>query len=320
MQATTELIKISPRKSIKVLTTPRGGVCALDGKVALSVDYSGQEIRTGAAASGDEVMVNSLLSPKTITLSGGRIVKNPDSDIHTLTACNVCYRDKLLDKPKELWVSEADSLIVNNKGDSARQMGKKFNFTALYLATPQTFSTLLFVPLETAEGWVSNFKALYSGYYSWAMKVGKVAEVRGYARTSWIERQRWVADGNAKGAGDSPLRNGVNHLIQGECANQMKSAWVRIADEVIGTKVEFLPPVHDEANFLVPGEYYLDIDKSEWKGDLLVKPYYTFSEEAVYWKQTISKIMEDVQTECFQSMNSPVTGAVDANLAPYWKH
>jgi hypothetical protein len=71
-----------------------------------------------------------------------------------------------------------------------------------------------YVKVEVADKWIKNHKLTYRTFHEWSEEIAGLSEARGWSRNRQ-GRIRWVAEDNAKGAGSSPGRSGVNHQIQG---------------------------------------------------------------------------------------------------------
>ena len=303
---------------MKILAHPRMPFCAPKGKLIVEIDYSGQETRIAAALSKDKKMTEAFLVEPTIKGPDGKLYDNPYSDLHTLTSVYCIDPAWFEGIPDHLWVSRSREVPPGQKV-CPRQRGKTLNFATNYLATARSIAEGNHVSLKTAEEWEKNHKSTYPGYYQWAAEQGRIASARGFAINS-RGRWRFIDEANAKGAGESPERNAVNFLVQGFASDMTKEADLLCEREFRGTDVVCLLAVHDALVFEIPGYAELDEEKSKVKDGVHTKLAFKANKEAEEIAARIVQIMEDVETQMFRDVGSPVPGKAEAGISLYWSH
>lgn len=311
-------------KKIKFEINPRYGICAPEGFVIVSLDYSGQELMLAAALSEDPILLTSFRSPEKLPGPDGKLYYNPDADLHTLTTKACCFPeiykdDKGEDLPWWRWRDIGDTT-------GCRKFGKIKNFGAIFGQSAKAVSELNYVPLERAIEWDKNHKQLWNVYFNWAEEVGHLGAARGWIETPWLGRIRCVSESNAKGSGESAEILACNHKIQGSAADMTKVASIRCQNYIRNPKnqrdmpelkdVKLLGVVHDELLFMGPGSCYLDIENSKFKNDICIKPKWVSGPTP--WVEPLRQIMIDSETE---ALNGILTGRVgDAEPCRYWSH
>lgn len=302
---------------MKILAHPRMPFCAPKGKLIVECDYSSQELRIGAALSKDQKMTNAFLAPEFIEVSGEKY-PNPTADLHSISSIYCINPGWFENTPENLWVKRSKEVPPGQKC-SPRDYGKRLNFAEIYLATPRSIAELNHVSVKTAEEWDKGHKETYRGYYEWAAEVGKIASARGFAINA-RSRVRYCDEANSKGAGESTERNAVNFNIQGFAADCTKQADLECEREFRGTDVVCLLAVHDALVFEIPGYAELDEEKSKVKDGVYTKLAFKANKEAEEIAARIVQIMEDVETQMFRDVGSPVPGKAEAGISLYWSH
>lgn len=322
MNVITELRRAGAKVHLSM--TARAGFAAPPGHVIASVDFSGQELFIAGWTSQDEKILNSFLVPENLPLLGpdgkqlekdGKLLtyKNPDSDLHTITAQSCCFPHLFEGQPIEKWVSIAkDKSLIKQKG-SPRDYSKRTNFGILYMQTAKAMSELYHFPEATCAEWIKKHEQTYVGFHRFAKEIGNLSQARGWSRNP-DGRIRYVGEDNAKSAGASPARSGVNFQIQGYGASQIKLSEMYLQEFFIGTKARLCILVHDELVCVVPGRVLLNEEKSLLENGVY-KPIYEPDEEAKYWASSIQKIMEDAQKETF---GGTLEGRAESTIAPVW--
>ena len=142
---------------------------------------------------------------------------------------------------------------------------------------------------------------------------------RGYAITE-CHRHRWVDEANSKGSGESTERNAVNAMIQSYCADITKQADIELRRLFKGTDIHCLLAVHDALVFEAPGSAVINWDESKCVDGVWTKLKFNVSDEAKEIAAQIVKVMQDVETEMFSRLGSPIQGAAEAGISLYWNH
>lgn len=110
------LEQITDEHYVKLLLTPRHGIVAPKGYSIVSLDFKNQEIYIATWLSQDPKFLTVFSEPETITVDGIEY-KNPDADLHTLTAAYCCFPQLFSGQPKHLWREIADNPdLIKQKG------------------------------------------------------------------------------------------------------------------------------------------------------------------------------------------------------------
>jgi hypothetical protein len=308
----------------------RQAFVAPDDWAVLSCDYGNQELYIAAFESKDTAMLKAFSDSKTLPLldaSGQPMFKdgqqifypNPHADLHCLTAVFCCFPRLFEGRPEYEWVriSKDETLIVQ-KG-CARDYGKKTNFGIAYMQTAQAMAQLNYVREEECAQWIKAHQSLYPEFHAWAQEKAGFSNARGWVENS-LGRIRWTAEDNAKKAGASPARSGVNHCIQSMAAEQAKLALWKISERLEKEPLAFRPKlsmlVHDEIIVIVPGKLILDETKCMYDGVTFV-PVYRPDEDVKYWAKELQTLMEEAQAETF---NWELPGKADPSTSRFWAH
>lgn len=292
--------------------------CAPSGYLLVEADYSGQELRIGAVLSKDETMVEAFTAPDKLLTEDGREYDNPYADLHAMSGITCIDPDWFIGIPVEDWVKRSRECRPGQTKDP-RSNGKTLNFASIYLSTAKSIAERNCISLETAKEWESRHRKSYKTYYDWAAEVGRIAVARGYAINT-EGRIRWVDEANSKGSGESTERNAVNFLVQGMAADMTKEADIRLREAFRGTGIKGLLAVHDALLFKIPGTYEILWDESEQKNGVWTKLKYKINKEAEEIGNKIIAIMEEVETEMFSYLGSPIKGKADIGIKPFWSH
>lgn len=298
----------------KINITPRGGLIAPPGYSIAAVDWSGQEAMIGAYYSGDKHMLDIFRQPT--HLESGE--KNPQADIHCINAMNCTHPHLFKGVPPEKQVKVAkDPTLIREKG-CARDWAKPLQYGIQYLESAQSMSERYHIPKTRAEEWIGNHSKLFPKYHDWVGRQQKLAEERGWARTP-DGFMRLVKEDNAKQAGSSPGRSGVNMLIQAAGSSMAKRALSRIFRELNIEVIQLINAVHDEIVILVPGETTIDLENSKYSDDgkTILDPTFCPAEEAITLANQVADVMKRVEEEWFEGL---MEGRVEIDLAPYWAH
>ncbi len=166
----------------------RNFICADDGKVLLSLDFSQIELRVGAFYCRDEKMLKTYRN---------------DGDIHAQTTSvifNIRF-NQAIDKNAEHYKER-------------RTIAKNCNFGVFYGLFPRglqrtlKFKAGLDKSLEECTQIIANLKAGYKGLETWQRKVKTNASVRGYSET-YLGRRRYLSSINSADWGKRALHRDV---------------------------------------------------------------------------------------------------------------
>lgn len=188
----------------------RSHFIAAPGKVFLVADYSQVEVRTAAEHSRDPEMLRCY---------------REGIDIHARTV------SALMGKP------------IEDVTDDERQFGKSLVFGCLYGIGPNSFIKYAqkgYGVQKThaeAKNAIDQFKELYSGYFTWAMKQVEEAAQRLWIRTATGKHRKLDRD-NCYGAA-------LNTPIQGAAAECILRAAIRL-DSLLTEREHLCNIVHDE--------------------------------------------------------------------------
>ena len=212
----------------------RNFICADDGKVLLSLDFSQIELRVGAFYCRDEKMLKTYRN---------------DGDIHAQTTSvifNIRF-NQAIDKNAEHYKER-------------RTIAKNCNFGVFYGLFPRglqrtlKFKAGLDKSLEECTQIIANLKAGYKGLETWQRKVKTNASVRGYSET-YLGRRRYLSSINSADWGKKSFaqRCALNTPIKGTAADILKIAITRIL-KGLNERMWIRPilQVHDELVVEVP--------------------------------------------------------------------
>lgn len=194
------------------------------GHVFVSADYSQIELRLLAHLSQDAVLVEAFRSGQ---------------DVHARTA------------------AEIFAVPVETVSADQRREAKTINFGIIYGMGAHRLARSLGIPFKTAQQYIDQYFARYSGIKGYMDGVLEEARQRGYV-TTLQGRRRYVPDLQSKNRQvvSAAERVAINTPIQGTAADLIKIAMVaidrRLQQEKLDTRM--LLQVHDELLFEVPEE------------------------------------------------------------------
>ena len=226
-----------------------------------SIDWAGEELRVGAGLSLDIEMLScyidsgvlSILPDWMLEKLGPAYLKRFRSsvlrDIHSLTASGMA---KLAYEEFER-IRHDEHHPDKDRLKKIRNEAKSVNFLSQYGGGPAKLARKLISKVEVAEEYLAAKKALYHGYESWRADMISDLNRRGYLSTLYGTRRHLynkllTTDNGLKGYLE---RSALNFLIQGVCADYLKSVltvlWKQQTFQRHGAK--FLAPIHDEIVF-----------------------------------------------------------------------
>ncbi len=203
-----------------------------DGKILYSFDYSQIELRVLADFSGDPYLVRAFIE---------------DKDIHGETA-------DILFSGDSLFSATAD---VSETGDR-RRIAKTINFGILYGMSAYGLSKELNIPVSSADNFINDYFAKFSGVKKYLEKTVEQAEKKGYVSTI-LKRRRYFPEISSrdKTRREFARRAATNMPIQGSAADLIKLAMNRIHEYFVREKLKsaMVLQIHDELLFeVVPAE------------------------------------------------------------------
>jgi len=198
-------------------------VSSFEGGCLISGDYSQIELRILAHLSGDKNL-----------LEGFR----QELDIHSLTAALLFGIEK----------ESVDS--------TQRDLAKRVNFGIVYgMSSYGLAKELKITPLE-AQNFIDDYFRRYPGVKDYIDKACDLAEKEGFVKTI-LDRRRRLPDINSSNIQlkEFARRQAINAPIQGSCADLVKTAMLRIYNELNKRKlqVKLIMQIHDELIFDAPG-------------------------------------------------------------------
>lgn len=222
----------------------------LEREVVFSCDYSQEELRLMAAASGDHNMTMCY-------------VGDNKRDVHTMTATGIINFLFARDR-KPLWTYEDYvEVLSRDKKDPTRQYaafirdkrGKPTAFLMAYVGSAIGLARKLIVPIEIAEGFVDGFFRTYPGVKTFQEDTIRFAQKHGFVVTPFGNRKHCdrihdkdggIASGEGRGA--------VNYLMQGTAADILKIALRRYVEQGVRDACQstLFYPVYDELMGSVP--------------------------------------------------------------------
>jgi len=217
-----------------------------DDAVIISPDFSGQELRVGAHATGDE---------NSIACFVGEDLK----DQHTLTAFGICQKQgNEFESYEEM--AAAIEAPANSKHKLAKeyrgQKAKSTNFNTNY-ASPggghYTVGKKLQVSEDVAKDFVKAKSDTFPGIDEWKVNYGALIRKQGYAETFLGVRRHTAKLFKQEGESAHIMRSALNFRIQSSSAEMTKLVMARIwrAGLLERYDAKFYMPVHDELTFSV---------------------------------------------------------------------
>lgn len=192
---------------------------ATPGFQLVGADYSQQELRVLADASGDPAFGNAYLN---------------DIDAHTNTAAGIF------------------GVPVEKVTKKQRSVGKTINFAIVYGAGPWKVANSLGITEDEAKGHINKFFSFYSGLKGFLGELSSFAVRNGYSYTI-LGRRRYYelpeySDPEYKKKISRIERQAKNHYVQGSSADITKQAliYTHEAIEKEGLDAKVLMVIHDE--------------------------------------------------------------------------
>lgn len=211
-----------------------------DGYVLLNVDYSQLEFRLGSAYAGQQNLLDIFNSyratgvKRDVFTEMSAVLNRPRHDCKTLTYAKM-YGAGLLKICIMLGEQIPDQIVNSYMSDS-----KDARYAARNWLLDRTDAGQFY------QEWEQEYKELVA----LARRVNKVAENRHYIKY-WTGRRRHFQHGIG-------AHKAFNSLIQGGGAEVVKSAMIRLAEEIDGPECRMLLQVHDSVLFEVHADKLAD--------------------------------------------------------------
>jgi DNA polymerase I-like protein with 3'-5' exonuclease and polymerase domains/5'-3' exonuclease len=218
------------------------------GRVIISADSSGQELRLAADLSRDAAMLSCYIGDN-------------KRDIHSLVAASATKYFL----PREYTYEEFYAALkgedeeIAEQFDALRSKSKTVNFGEIYGAQAQSLAHRLMITEEEAQTFLDAKKARFPGVDVWKDKVVQRARKIGYSQTMLGARRhlRDVLVNGDKWEISKAERQLSNAEIQSSGAEAVKIAWGRMyRDEIVERcDVHLIGTVHDESVLDCPAEH-----------------------------------------------------------------
>lgn len=189
-----------------------------EGWLLATADYSQIELREAAKLSNETVMIDAF---------------NRGDDLHTLTAAAIFDKD-----PKDVTEKE-------------RNTGKTLNFAVIYGTSVAGLFYNFDIPEEQGKVYLDRFFDKYKNLAYFIRQSGKLILEKGYSSTANGRRRFFTVPITFTKRDIRKMfaikREGVNHIVQGTCADMLKMAICNIYyDNPYGKDLKLVNTVHDE--------------------------------------------------------------------------
>lgn len=202
----------------------RGAFIAKPEHVLISADYSQIELRLAAHLSNEDTMINAF---------------NNKADIHKDTASKIFKIS-----PEEVTSEQ-------------RSLAKTINFGILYGLGSVGLAQRVGISRVQAKQFIDDYFAAFPKLLTWREQLIESARSEGFAQTMF-GRKRMLPNinANAPQLRASAERMAINMPVQGACADIIKLAMIKLAQElpIKFPEVKMLLQVHDELVFECPKE------------------------------------------------------------------
>jgi DNA polymerase I-like protein with 3'-5' exonuclease and polymerase domains len=222
--------------------------------VIVSIDWSSQELRIGAGLSKDEAMLDCFYGEEVMfavskhmeELLGEDLLRKLTStdtkDIHLQTAA------------KMLGITYETALERLQAGDKktkeTRATAKPVNFGSIYGIGGDKLARKLLITVDQAWEYLKAKREAFPGFEEWKEKEIQNARDSGYLKTLYGSRRHLYKTINSSDGGvkSSAERQGINYMIQGLAADNLKVVMTRLWN--LGTlqrhDADLIAPIYDE--------------------------------------------------------------------------
>jgi len=206
--------------------------------LVVSIDWDGEELRVLAGVSGDKKLTACYVGDDKL-------------DPHSLTAAEragVSYADFVKVR--------SDPDHPNHKQyDGRRKDAKAVNFGSTYGIGTAKLARKALMPAEEAKAYLDAKRRVYAGVETWRHQVIEFLHKNGYVQTLYGTRKHIYnkLKTNDDGMISYYERASVNQMIQGVCADYLKSVLTDIWEQGIlqNTGAVLIAPIYDELAFSV---------------------------------------------------------------------
>lgn len=246
--------------------------------VMISIDFSGQELRQGAAQSGDPNMLACYIGDN-------------KKDMHSMTAAGAMEKKwgkvklaELIERFGQEGDADYDLFIrlrkhddhdVAKLADDLRKNAKNVNFGAQYDAQAAKLAETLIIPVEDAQTFLDAKYAMFPRFEVWKEEIKAEVQKLGYVTTCMGARRhlRHAVLSDNKWEVEKALRQGPNFKIQGSSAEQTKLAMARLwkSGILFSLDVVFFAPIHDELVFSAHRDHAVEAIKVA--NECMTEPY-----------------------------------------------
>jgi DNA polymerase I-like protein with 3'-5' exonuclease and polymerase domains/5'-3' exonuclease len=222
------------------------------GRVIISSDSSGQELRLAADLSRDDNMLSCYLGEN-------------KRDIHSMVAASATkyFWDRQWSYEEFYTALKGADEALAETSDVLRGKAKAINFGEIYGMQAKSASERLMIPEAEAEAFIKAKKAQFPGVDEWKADVVKFAKLHGYSKTLLGARRhlRDVLINGDKWEISKAERQLANAEIQASGAEAIKIALGKcfVSEVMQRCDVYILGSIHDEIVLDVPAEHAWEV-------------------------------------------------------------
>ena len=233
----------------------------------VSIDWSQQELRIGAALSRDKAMLDCfigsnvvhVISPYVRGLLGEELyqelIQTETKDMHTMTAAGMAKIDY---ETAARLQAEGDKKFKNIRGKA-----KNVNFGGAYDIGKTKLARQLIIPAEEAKQYLADKKVLYFDFENWRRETIETAHRQGYVSTNFGNHRHVFKEILSK---DDSIRSHceralVNYLVQACASDNLKKVIRTVRDDGVlnRTGASLIAPIYDELVFSVHSDHVAEL-------------------------------------------------------------
>jgi len=206
----------------------RACVIADEGMAGVSADFSGVEIRVGAALSGDRDLLAAELS----------------------TYCLACASDPCACGQGQTGLHWMAARMAFGAGATKedRYNSKRIIFSKMFGGGPKSGAAQVGVPVEAAYAVHSAFEQIAPAFTEWDKQMRAYAEAGNRGFRAYSGRVIWLPRGRSHAAGNYAIQGSARELLVDGCLRWHRTRWGHLP----------LLPIHDEILVWVPAEEALE--------------------------------------------------------------